>query len=395
MYLLALNAGQIRGLLDVVRMRRGQDGELAGYQRVEAGRHVAAIRDYLQSPEALLPNALVVAFGPATRFLGPGPAGHLEIRAEPGKAAGVLVDGQQRAAALRGSGAGFPVPVAGFVARDAAQERDQFLLINQAKPLHRSLINELLPETEAALPPAMARRALPAALAVELNLREGSPLQGMIRTHTCPDGVITDTSLIRFAANSISDGALHRMRGPGGEADRPRMIAALEAFWAAVRDVFPDAWGLPPRKSRLMHGAGVVAMGFLMDEIDPGSGPAPSRSQFAAALELVAPRCAWTGGTWQLPSGPRPAFSIQNTGADAVALADHLTGTLRQARGGSRGAGGRQQRAEAGGGHRADAPDRDQAHAQPHRNRRARRAGQRRQQPGGGRDQAGSEQRHA
>jgi hypothetical protein len=36
------------------------------------------------------------------------------------------------------------------------------------------------------------------------------------------------------------------------------MLAVLKAFWSAVAAVFPDAWDLPPKKSRLLDGAGAV-----------------------------------------------------------------------------------------------------------------------------------------
>ena len=47
-----------------------------------------------------------------------------------------------------------------------------------------------------------------------------------------------------------------------------------------MRDTFPDAWGKPAEQSRLMHGAGIRAMGRLMDRImsalDPRRRGAPA-----------------------------------------------------------------------------------------------------------------------
>ena len=45
------------------------------------------------------------------------------------------------------------------------------------------------------------------------------------------------------------------------------MLAVLKDFWRAVSHVFPEAWDKPPRQSRLMHGAGIASLGFLMDTI--------------------------------------------------------------------------------------------------------------------------------
>ena len=45
------------------------------------------------------------------------------------------------------------------------------------------------------------------------------------------------------------------------------MLDLLKDYWGAVRDDLPEAWGQPPRRSRLMHGVGIVSMGFVMDAI--------------------------------------------------------------------------------------------------------------------------------
>jgi hypothetical protein len=50
-----------------------------------------------------------------------------------------------------------------------------------------------------------------------------------------------------------------------------------------------------------MHGAGIRAMGRLMDRImatiDIDADDAPKRVR--ADLELIAPLCRWTAGTWE------------------------------------------------------------------------------------------------
>jgi hypothetical protein len=68
--------------------------------------------------------------------------------------------------------------------------------------------------------------------------------------------------------NSLSDGVLYRFRGTDGkEPDVDAMLEILKAFWGAVQEVFKDAWALSAKRSRLMHGAGIVSAGFLMDAI--------------------------------------------------------------------------------------------------------------------------------
>ena len=90
----------------------------------------------------------------------------------------------------------------------------------------------------------------------------------MIQTPTNPEGKIKDNSVLKMLENSLSDGALYSFRNPQtGEGDEDAMLCVLKDFWSAVRHVFPEAWDKPPRQSRLMHGVGIVSLGFLMDAI--------------------------------------------------------------------------------------------------------------------------------
>src|SRR5581483_10940359 len=183
------------------------------------------------------------------------------------------------------------------------------------------------------------RRQLPARLMEQLNNAPRSPLRGMIQTPTTPTGIVKDNSVIRMIENSLSDGALYDLRGPR----RPEaaMLKLLIAFWSEVRSAFPDAWDLPPRRSRLTHGVGIVSLGFLMDAVASRSRSAGTPN-FAAALKKVAPSCAWTSGTWLLePDGVERRWNdLQNTPKDIGLLTDHLRTVYlarsRPARGGGR-----------------------------------------------------------
>lgn len=341
LYLCAVTSPQLESFATVSRVRR--DGSaIAGYQRPEALAHVRNIRAYLQSAGALMPNALVVAFDPCVRFEAAGPAfGTLRIPADPAtpahERAGWIVDGQQRSAALRDADLpDFPIPVVGWSVRDDSEARSQFVLVNSTKPLPTGLVSELLPVTDAPLPAALTRKRFPSELLAELNFRDGSALRGLMRTPTQPDGVIKDTSMLRLLERSLSDGCLYRFRDPEtGRGDVDAIVATVSAFFAAVSRTWPDAWGLPARKSRLMHGAGIVALGFLMDEIAETRQPqgVVTADVFAEDLAVVAPVCAWTSGVWEFgePWGRRSWSEIQNTGKDARMLSDYLTGVLRSA----------------------------------------------------------------
>ena len=88
-------------------------------------------------------------------------------------------------------------------------------------------------------------------------------------------------------------------------ADVESMLTLLKQYWSDVADVFREAWAFPPRKSRLMHGVGILSLGYFMDalwhrsvrygiELDDG---------FAQDLWMIAPACWWTDGIWEFADG--------------------------------------------------------------------------------------------
>ena len=83
--------------------------------------------------------------------------------------------------------------------------------------------------------------------------------------------------------------------------DIEEQLNVLRQFWSAVKEVFPDAWGELPRKSRLMHGAGVISMGFLMDTIADRHRRKRELTAklFAKDLEPLRDVCRWTEGHWE------------------------------------------------------------------------------------------------
>jgi DGQHR domain-containing protein len=337
LYCFTVDGKQLHLFTAVSRLKRSEDGDVLGYQRPEILRHVRQIRDYLQTPGALLPNALVVAFDdrvhftPTGRGVGGSRPGTLAIPlggAEDEKA-GWLVDGQQRAAALREADVGlFPVCVVGFLATSVEQQREQFLLVNSTKPLPHTLLYALPPQTDA-LPSALRKYRFPAVLLERLNRDDDSPLRGLVRTPTCPDGVIKDSSVLKMLDNSLTNGALFFFRdGDSGEPDVEGMLRLLKDYWSAVACVFADAWGRPPRESRLSGGPGVIALGFVMDAVIDRHRHVglPGRTQFEADLEALRPVCHWTEGVWDFGHGrPRKWNELQNTPKDVQLLSNYLT----------------------------------------------------------------------
>ncbi len=374
-YAFAVDGKILHDFAQVSRLGRDNREKIAGYQRPEVISHIAEIRNYLESEEPMLPNAIVVAFNSRVSFVPlnnqpccDGPVhGHLTIPTDTdvhGSKAGWIVDGQQRAAAIRDARLdAFPVFVTGFITDNVAEQREQFILVNSTKPLPKGLIYELLPATDVQLSSHLQRRRFPAYLLDRLNYDSRSPLHLAIQTPTNPyrdlsaksrrgfqtdvlpararlsaDGVtpaeakvqgfIKDNSILRMLENSLHDGALYRCRlQADGEMDTERILELLFSFWQAVAEVFDDAWCKPPTRSRLTHGVGIVSMGHLMDAIGDRyrSAGIPTKEQFVADLSPIAPLCSWTDGYWDFGASTQRKWNeVQNTSKDIQMVANYL-----------------------------------------------------------------------
>jgi DGQHR domain-containing protein len=340
-YTFAVDGKELPDIATVARIRRDSSTKLHGYQRPENLAHVGAIRRYLDSdPSPMLPNAIVIAFDERVRFRGkktsdpdqPSYVRHgtitIPIVSDEEDKPGFIVDGQQRSAAIRDSRLdNFPVCVTAFIADTHADQRSQFILVNSTKALPKGLIHELLPEASGALPASLMVRQLPATLVERLNFADDSALHRMIQTPTNPNGLIKDNSMLRMLENSLSNGALFPYRGDTGGPNFGYMLSILNNFWGAVAQVFPDAWNKPPRRSRLMHGVGIIGMGVLMDEISHVRGSTDdlvSGDEFAADLKAIADDCRWTEGVWPFEDGPRAWNGVENTAKDIARLQQYL-----------------------------------------------------------------------
>lgn len=265
------------------------------------------------------------------------------LHQEGGAKLGWIVDGQQRVAALlQSKRVSWPVPINAFVADDAELQRDQFLRVNNTKPLPRGLILELLPEVSSPLPRNLSSKKLPSALCELLNRDPASPFHGLIRRASTSEGgrktaVVADASVIKMLEESLTNpaGCLFPYYNLSTtETDVDSIWAVLLAYWSAVRSTFPEAWGKPPAQSRLMHGTGIRAMGRLMDRVVAGFHPREPklRSLLEQELQKVAPVCRWTAGCWEeLELDWR---EVQNVPRHLRLLSSLLIRTYLQTRGG-------------------------------------------------------------
>lgn len=352
LYSFAIDGKLIHDFAAISRIHREDDNQIVGYQRPEILSHIAEIRNYIESMSPMIPNAVVVAFDPRVRFepsimQGGGSSvsystpGSLIIPVDQSwenhQKPGFIVDGQQRIAAIRESNVeSFPVCVTAFITEDLKEQTEQFILVNSTKPLPKGLIYELLPNTEATLSTHLQRRRFPAMLLDLLNNRQESPFKGLIQTPTNPrdltdkqdpKGLIKDNSILKMLENSLSDGVLHDLRYTGDGPDVEAMLCVLSNYWRAVSDVFSEAWAKDSRKSRLMHGAGIVSMGFLMDAICARYRRyrIPVEQQFRDDLLPLQSACHWTGGKWVFGPGKELQWNeIQNVPRHIEILTNHL-----------------------------------------------------------------------
>lgn len=343
LYVFALTGEQLWNVASVSHIGRTAAGKLLGYQRPAVRRHIRSIVEYLDSGSVLLPNSLVVALNSDVRFVamsgnGNGSTAHgiltipLPLNGDPKP--GWIVDGQQRALALAQTRRrDLLVPVNAFIADDVTVQREQFLRVNSVKPLPRGLATELLPEISTILPANLTRRRAASTLCDLLNHDPDSPFYGMIRRASltrsqAAQAVVSDTTIVQVLQDSLATpaGCLFSCWNVAtGELHARAARRVLFLYWTAVRSVFPDAWGLPPARSRLMHSAGLRAMGRLMNRVmasvDPSS-PHAAR-QVKRELEKVAPVCRWTRGSWEELGGMR-WNELQNVPAHVRMLSNLL-----------------------------------------------------------------------
>ena len=343
LYSFYIKGSDILRIADVSRIKRGEGGELLGYQRKEVRSHVDEIANYLNNDASVLTHAIILALSTEATFKqSRGPkvgnqdviSGVLEIPiGEEGKKCAWIVDGQQRTLAITKSKAcDKNVPVTAFASDDFENHRTQFLLVNKTKPLPNSLINELLPEVNTDLPPSLAKNKIPSALCNILNRDPESPFKGLIRRETTDRSknkvaVITDTSLIEVIRKSLNGvhGCLYQYKNVAtGEIDDESSRQVINLYWSAVRDLFPQAWGLTPQKSRLMNGLGIKSMGTLMDRVMVQILPHEENAgqRIKDSLQPIVPHCAWTGGRWGKLN--KPWNGLQNNPKDVNELSNML-----------------------------------------------------------------------
>ncbi|BBM87118.1 tRNA-guanine transglycosylase DpdA [Candidatus Uabimicrobium amorphum] len=321
-YSFVVNGKDISKFASVSRVKRGDNGDLLGYQRPEVMQHIQEIKEYIESDNSILPNSLVIAFQKNIDFC---TCEKINVYSELGKLTisysdknkpGWIVDGQQRAAALRvANQPNFPISVVAFVSNGENDERQQFVLVNNTKPLPKSLIYELLPSFEEHVPSKLKTRREAYIILEKLNVDRNSPFYMRIKTMTyrgIETANIKDMSILKMLENSLTNGILFKYR------HNPQKVSdILLNYWNAVKTYYSDIWHLPPRRNRLTHGVGIVSMGYLMDTISwrlMKRGKVPLSERYLDELKILGKDVPWNNGTWKFSKSMiLPWNEIQNT----------------------------------------------------------------------------------
>lgn len=325
-------AAEIARIARIERAGRDDDGALQGFQRPQIANHIREIRDYLEKPNAILPNAIVVAFMGRARLE---PANRSKTRVRQliidtsRGPPGWIVDGQQRFTALSElRGREFEVLVSGFLCETEEELQKQFILVNNTRPLPKALVYELLPKV-GDLPRRMSSRSQAALVTEALNYQRGSSLKGLIKQQTNPKGIIRDTVLQRVVMNSLSDGAL-RLYSSDDVLLLESGVRMMSEFYHAVQHVFAEDWiGRTPKTSRLVHGTGIIALGYVLDFLNSVTG-ATTREEFANGLRLLKGKTAWCEGEWEFGAERRRWNGLQNVPADIRQLSLYLVQVLKR-----------------------------------------------------------------
>ena len=229
-----------------------------------------------------------------------------------------------------------PIPVAAFVASEVEVQRDQFVRVNNTQPLPRGLVAELLPQLSGPVPRKLTAFQAPAVLCERLQRDGTSPFHGLVRLASSAGRkrgteVVAGTALLSMIHDSFDrpTGCLFALRHTSdGSVDLEAAFELLRTYWTGVREAFPEAWGLPPTRSRLMHSIGIRSMGRLMDRVmsvvrngDVGG--------VEAELGRIRDRCRWTSGSWDEVNGLE-WDALQLVPAHLRALSDYLVRSLSE-----------------------------------------------------------------
>ncbi len=264
---------------DRLRLEELRVPKYAGFQRALSSQRVDSIRDYLQTPRATFPNAIIVSIDSDyieqwTDVEGCAGVSRLVLRREAG--AITIIDGQHRAAALDAAGEGFLVIVTFFLDLEMERMAEIFAKINSTqKAVNPSIAFQLFGYGEDRSPQRTAHE-----IATILNTSEGSPFYKQLRMLGTKDGWAQGRlsqstfckTLMTLYTRKPEEDENRLLRGETLEAypsfpmrewfirrEDPRILQTFWKFFYNVASVWPEQWADPTGESILLKTTGYSA----------------------------------------------------------------------------------------------------------------------------------------
>lgn len=242
----------------------------------------------------------------------------------------LLVDGQQRTAALAlvpvDEQPAFPLSVNAVVAGEEAAKR-VFQVANDTVKIATDFSRALLASMEDA-PGYLKQERIRAQASRILAIEDvASPFHGQVKYPGAPgSGQPVAYNSLFHVVRSFEESGL-----PIASAED--LAGMVSRGFSIVRDVWPDAWGLKPSQSRLMHAVGLRSMAELLarklESHYEFTGEAASEESWidiATSIARLKPRIVWTdaeaavGSTVAKKIWREEISHRQNTNQDIAAL---------------------------------------------------------------------------
>lgn len=247
----------------------------------------------------------------------------------------ILVDGQQRTAGmLLASFEKRPaISVAvNLIIGDEGRAKSSFLVSNSTVPIKKDLLSALVADLDSEFVPGnLTKDELPARVVKSLALDEGvfKSLVNYSGLHRDTRPPIAYQTMRAVVDTFLSSPALKE----AADSNNVAIIrGVIDTAFEEVRKVWPKAWGLPPKESRLMHGAGlrVVANYVANDILKALPTPIENLSAFgqvvAACMQKLRPRIVWSKAEFDNATAAAKDFyltkldTLENTGKSIKSL---------------------------------------------------------------------------
>ncbi|MBC8273500.1 MAG: DGQHR domain-containing protein [Chloroflexi bacterium] len=307
-----------------------------GFQRSLDNNRVGEIATYL-SKNAILPNALVVAFEEGTLEFVPLPGqkedssakfGHLTIKGklinngagqEPVPEAeriGYVIDGQHRLKAIESSTlaeGSFPIIVSAFYQVDARFQLGQFYALNQTVRISSALLALIRRELGLQLSAREAYKKAVSVVCEILQNRPASPFEPEKYVGTpIYKGPLNITVVEAMVERAIKNTNLKWKWNQNANlipvSDLEYIGQALYVYWKGISDLFPNDWGKKPKDQRLFCAIGLYTMIQFFDKVMENIDTTSAHAVQEVKNKLAPIKDIPWGKMQAIPSTPKATF---------------------------------------------------------------------------------------